>query len=126
MPRDRRLGAFALAPADGRGVVDDLPLQIGQRNRVVIDDAERADAGGGEIFEHRRAEPAGADHQHPRALQPLLPRTADLRQHDVARVALQFFVGEGGAVMAGPYSVPESLAGTDLSGCAVQVSRTVP
>ena len=41
--------------------------------------------------EHRRAEPAGADHQHTRALQPLLAGAADLRQHDVARIALQLF-----------------------------------
>ena len=52
---------------------------------------ERADAGRREIFEHRRAEPAGADHQHPRALQPLLAGAADLRQHDVARIAFQLF-----------------------------------
>ena len=72
-------------------VVDHLPLQIGQRDDIVVDDAERADAGRRQIFEHRRAEPAGADHQHARALQPLLAGAADLRQHDVARIALQFF-----------------------------------
>ena len=50
--------------------------------------ARRADAGGGEVLQQRRAEPAGAHHQHARRLQPLLPRPADAVQDDVARVAL--------------------------------------
>ncbi len=61
---------------------------------VVIDHAERADAGGGEIEQHRRAQAAGADHQHARGLELGLPRAADLAQHDVARIAFQFFCVE--------------------------------
>ena len=83
-------GAVDLAPADiGRGV-DDLALQIGQRHDVVIDHAERADAGGGEIHQRRRAEAAGADHQHGRFLQRGLAGAADLAQHDMAGVAFEF------------------------------------
>ena len=70
---------------------DHLPLQVRQRHRVVVDHAERADAGGGEIQQHRRAEPAGADHQHARGLELGLARAADLAQHDVAGIAFQFF-----------------------------------
>ena len=58
---------------DGFGVVDHLALQVGQRHRIVVDDAERADAGRGKILQHRRAEAAGADHQHPRPLQHCWP-----------------------------------------------------
>ena len=89
-PRDRgaRLRGFVLA--DVVGGKNHLPLQIRQRHLVVVDHAERADAGGGEIKQHRRAEPAGADDQHPRGFQLLLAGAADLAQHDVARVALQF------------------------------------
>ncbi len=83
-------GAVDLRSADRVGFVDHLPLQVGQRDHVVVDDAERADAGGRQILQHRRAEPAGADDQHARALQLLLARPADLGQHDVARIALQF------------------------------------
>jgi hypothetical protein len=43
--------------------VDDLALQIGQGNVIVVDDAERADAGSGQIHQRRRAQSAGADHQ---------------------------------------------------------------
>jgi hypothetical protein len=53
--------------------VDDLALQVGQRDDVVIDHAERADAGGRQIHQDRRAEAAGADHQHGRLLQRRLP-----------------------------------------------------
>ena len=96
----RSIGAPALSVfgvPTACGVVDDLPLQVGQRHRVVVDDAERADAGGREILQHRRAEPAGADDQHARALQLLLARAADLRQHDVARIALEFFAAKAAA-----------------------------
>ncbi len=71
--------------------MDDLPLQVGERHRVVVDDAERADTGGGEILDDRRAEAAGAHDQDARALQLLLARAADIAQHDMARVAFDFF-----------------------------------
>ena len=83
-------GAVDLAPADiGRGV-DDLALQIGQRHDIVIDHAERADAGRGEIHQRRRAEAAGADHQHGGFLQRGLAGAADFAQHDMAGVAFEF------------------------------------
>ena len=53
-------------------------------------DAERADAGGREIHQRRRAEAAGADHQHGGLLQRGLAGAADLAQHDVAGVAFEF------------------------------------
>ena len=75
--------------------VDHLSLQVRQRNGIVVDDAERADTGGGKILQNRRAEAAGADDKNARGLQLLLTRPADLRQDDVARVALDFFWIEG-------------------------------
>ncbi len=70
--------------------MDHLPLQIRQRHHVIVDDAERADTRGGEIEQHRRAEPASADDEHARAAQRGLSRPAHLAQHDVARIALEF------------------------------------
>ncbi len=65
----------------------DLALQIGQFDSVVVDDADRADAGGGEIERERAAEAAGADDENPRLAQPRLADPADLLQQDVAGIA---------------------------------------
>ena len=93
-------GAVDLAPSDvGRGV-DDLALQVGQRDDVVIDHAERADAGGRQIHQDRRAEAAGADHQHGRLLQRGLPGAADFAQHDMAGVAFEFVGRQHGRVIS--------------------------
>src|SRR6516165_1836671 len=78
-----------IAAADLGRAVDDLALQVRERDRVVVDDAERADPGRGEIEQRRRAQPAGPDDQHTRALERLLPRPADLVQDDVAGIAFK-------------------------------------
>ena len=87
---DRRFGAVDLAQADVRRRVDHLPLQIGQRDNVVVDNADGADAGGGKIQQQRRAEAAGADHQHARGLELRLSRPAHFAQDDVARISFEF------------------------------------
>ncbi len=48
-PRDRLAGAGCFRRADVGRAEDHLALQVRQRHRVVIDDAERADARGGQI-----------------------------------------------------------------------------
>ena len=96
-PRDGRFGAIDLALADIVRAEDHLPLQIGQRHGIVVDDADRANAGGGEIHQHRRPEPAGADDQNPRSLEPGLAGPAHVAQDDVAGVAFEFFTVEHGA-----------------------------
>jgi len=45
-PVPRRLH---LRPSQAGRIVQDLPLQVARIDRVVVDDAERADAGGGKI-----------------------------------------------------------------------------
>ena len=62
--RDGVLRALDLESADVRRVVNHLPLKVGERHDVVVDDAERADAGRREILQKRRAEPARADDEH--------------------------------------------------------------
>ncbi len=74
--------------ADMVGVVGDLALQVVERDAVVVDDADGADAGRGEIQDQRRAETAGAHDEHARAFQFLLALAADLLQHEMALVAL--------------------------------------
>ena len=80
--------------ADAVGRVDDLALEVGEVDLVVVDDAERADAGRREVERGRRAEPAGAQQQHLRLEQLGLALEADLRDEDVARVALALLLGE--------------------------------
>ena len=87
-------GAVDLRPADIRRGVNDLALQVGERHDIIVDDAERADAGRSQIHQSRRAEPAGADHQDRCPLQRRLPGTADIAQYDVAGVALQFVLAQ--------------------------------
>ena len=92
---ERQARALDLGGADACGRVDDLALQIREIDRVVVDDAERADPGRGKIEQERRAEPARADHQHARRHQPRLPLLADLVENQVAGVALELRFGEG-------------------------------
>ena len=91
-PAARRLG---LRLADARQVVRDLALQVGEVDRVVVDQRDAADAGRAEVQRHRRAQPAGADDQRMRGQQALLALDADLVEQDVARVAQQLVVGHG-------------------------------
>ena len=58
--------ALDLGPADALGRMNDLALQVGEIHDIVIDDAERADSGRRQVEQQRRAEAAGADHEHAR------------------------------------------------------------
>ena len=77
---DRLLGGVDLRHADAVGRVDDLALEVGEVDDVVVDDAERADAGRREVERGRRAEAAGAEQQHLGVEQLLLALQADLGQ----------------------------------------------
>ncbi len=92
--RERGGEACHLGLADAVGPVRHLTLQIGQLDRVVVDEPDRADARRRQIQRQRAAEPAGADHQHAGRAQPRLSDAADLGQQDVPRVALDFSLGE--------------------------------
>ena len=66
------------------GRVDHLALEVREVDDVVVDDAERADAGGREVERGRRAEAAGAEQQDLRVEQLLLALGADLGEQQVA------------------------------------------
>src|SRR5262249_9858185 len=70
--------------------MNDLPLQVAEINEVEIDEANAADAGGGEIEAERRTEPAGADEQNARGLQPFLPFEGDFRHDQMPAVTSVF------------------------------------
>ncbi|MNR11790.1 hypothetical protein D3C85_1281080 [compost metagenome] len=89
------LGArFDLGTCGVGGGEDDLALQVRQGDRVVVDQAERPDPGGGQIEGGGRADAAQADDQDTGALQGLLARPADLGQHQLTSVAVDLLVGE--------------------------------
>jgi hypothetical protein len=74
--------------------VDDLALQVRRVDLVELDDAERAHAGGGQVEQRRAAQPAGAHDQHLGVLESLLPGHPDVRDDEVAAVALDLFLAE--------------------------------
>ncbi len=88
-------GALDLRPAEIGGPVDYLPLEVRKGNRVVVDDSDRPDSGGGEILDQRRAEPPGPDDQDPGGLDPGLAGAADLGEDEVAGVAFDLIGSEG-------------------------------
>ena len=85
---DRLAGRVDLLLADPGRVVDHLALEVGQVDGVEVDDADRADAGRGQVEGSRRAEPAGADHEHLRVEQLRLSLGPDLGDQQVTAVAL--------------------------------------
>jgi hypothetical protein len=74
--------------------MENLALQIRQRDRIIVDDADLADSGGGEILEQRRAETSGSDDEDACGFQLVLAGSTDTVQHDVARITLDFFRGQ--------------------------------
>src|SRR5689334_12738400 len=73
-------------PADVLRPVEELAMEIGKRNLIVIDNPDRANARRREIKRRRRAEPARAETKDARRFQPFLAGPPDLREHDVTRV----------------------------------------
>ena len=67
-----------LRSADVVVVVEDLSLQVAEVDDVVVDEADGADARQRQVERHRRAEPAGADDQHPGCHELALADAADL------------------------------------------------
>ena len=92
--REAVLRRGELRAADVTRAVQDLTLQVAGVDVVEIDDAERTQAGSGEIERRRGSEPARADAEHAAGLQLALPFDADLRQDQVPAVALDLVVGQ--------------------------------
>ena len=80
-------GGIELLAADVFGAVDHLALQVGVIDHVEIDQADAADAGGGEVEAQGRAEAAGADQADVGVLQLELPFHADFGHDQVAAIA---------------------------------------
>ena len=90
----RSVADVELRAADVGRAVEDLPLQVAEIHDIEVDDAERADAGGGQVHRHRRTQAAGADAQHLGRFQLALTVHADFRHDEVPAVALDLVVGQ--------------------------------
>src|SRR6185437_4670002 len=66
---------------------NDLALQIRLLDDIVVDDADGADAGRGEVEQRRRSETSRADHQHPRVLEPALAVDAQIGDDEMPAIA---------------------------------------
>ena len=84
-------GARGLRLADILRRMDDLSMQIGKRDGIVVDDPQRPDTGACEILERRGAEPPRADDERARRFELVLPGAAHPMQHDLACVAFNLF-----------------------------------
>ena len=92
---------FRLGHSHAVGAVDDLALQIGHIHDVEVDDADGAHAGRRKVEHGRRSQPAGADEERARGEQPGLARRSDLRDEQVARVALLLFAAQDDGLREG-------------------------
>ena len=90
-----------LRAADVWRAVQNLSLKVAFVDVVEIDDAERADAGRGEIERCRRSETSRADAEYSPALDAPLSVDADLGQDEVTAVALNLGVAQLGRALGG-------------------------
>jgi len=89
-------GTLDLGSAHVGGVVEDLALEVGDVDHVEVDQADRADARGGQVEGQWRTQAPRADAEDARGLEPPLARHRHLGHDQVAGVALNLVVGEGG------------------------------
>ena len=75
------LGGVDLPLADAVEVVEDLALEVRRVDDVHVDDADRADASGGEVEGGGGPETAGAEQEDLGVEQLQLPLDVDLGQH---------------------------------------------
>ena len=64
--------------------MNDLALQVGIINHIIINQTDVADPRGGQIERHRRTQSSGADHQYRGSFELLLPFQANFRDQEMA------------------------------------------
>ena len=89
MERDRPFPRHLdFAPSKIARLVENLPVQVGELDSLVIKQAESADPGGGQVEGNRRTERAQPDDQDGRLPQPALAGLPDLGQDALAMMPL--------------------------------------
>ena len=85
-------GARDLRGADACRYVQDLPVQVGQFDRLVIHNGDVTDPGRGKVENHRRAKPARTDNQHPRGKKAFLTILTNGRHDGLAGIAFKIIL----------------------------------
>src|SRR6266536_3174051 len=80
----RRIGFLAANVARS---MQELPVKVAEINRVLIDNSDRSNSGGGEVKRRGRSEPAGPNTQHPGFFQSTLTFLTYLSKIDLPRVS---------------------------------------
>jgi hypothetical protein len=108
--------------------VNDLSLQVRLVDDVVVDDAERANARGGEVEQRRAPESARADDEHLRVLQPLLSGHAEVRDDEVPAVAPDLVDRQfvGGFHEWGDHEISPPSSGNAVIGANIVPTVNVP
>ena len=109
---DEEASRFGLRHPDPLGVVDHLALQIGSVDDVVVDQAEGADPGRGQIERRRRPEASGPQQEDLGVQKLQLAVDPDLGQQGVARVAVALL---GGHATGRDHRQPLLLPGDDAA-----------
>ena len=91
--------------------MDDLTLQVADVDRVFVDEADRPDTSRREVHRRRRSQAAGADAEHARGLEPLLPFDADVGKREVTAVSQHLVARE----LTGPDHNPDHMIPLALS-----------
>ena len=87
-------GGLGLGAADVGLAVDDLALQVGLIDGVVVDDPEGPDPRRSQVHQCWGAQSACADAEHPSALESLLPGHRHVGDDQVAAVAADLLDSE--------------------------------
>jgi len=87
-----RFSGVHFGAASANGGVRNLALQVGQIDRVVINEGDGANARSGKVERGRGSQPPHTDDEHMTVANALLAFDANLVQQDVARVAKQLIV----------------------------------
>lgn len=71
-----------------------LPLQIRKRHDIIIHDGQRANSRRRQILNRRTANPASSHDQHMGIKNLLLPRPANIPEHNMASIAVELCIGK--------------------------------
>ena len=95
--------------------MNDLALQVGHVDVVVVNEPDRPHSGGRQVQGRRRPEPTGTDEQDPGRADALLPHEPHLRHERIAVVALQLIAAQRPQTLLGNHGSADAIALASLN-----------